>query len=487
MEIDPKSCYQAVASRDPRFDGRFFTAVLTTGVYCRPVCPARTPKQKNVQFFACAAAAEQAGFRPCLRCRPETAPGTPAWAGTSATVSRALRLIAGGALDEGGVDDLAERLGVGSRHLRRLFDEHLGASPVAIAQTRRVHFARKLIDESDLPMSELALCSGFSSLRRFNAAFRRAFGRAPGQLRKNRAGSATRSEHDALTLKLPFHPPYAWEEMLHFLRSRAIPGVEAVDDRAYRRSIMAGGSAGMIEVSRAPGESTLILRLRAPATVELPRIVERVRRLFDLGADPLPIMSCLAKDPLLAAAVRAHPGMRVPGAWDPYEIAVRAILGQQVTVKGASTQAGRLARSYGVPIEIAGSPEITCLFPPPEILARADLTAAGLTGQRAASIRALAAAVRDGSIDLEAPGNPTEAAIHLTVIPGIGPWTASYIAMRAFGDPDVIPPGDLGIRKALGHGTGPAADRALAALSEPWRPWRSYASIYLWSALQQGG
>jgi AraC family transcriptional regulator, regulatory protein of adaptative response / DNA-3-methyladenine glycosylase II len=484
MDMDPRICYRAVLSRDPRFDGRFFTGVLTTGVYCRPVCPARTPKQENVRFFACAAAAEQEGFRPCLRCRPDTAPGTPAWAGTSATVSRALRLIAEGSLDTGSVDDLAERLGIGARHMRRLFDEHLGASPVAIAQTRRVHFARKLIDESDLPMAELALCAGFSSVRRFNSALRRAFGRPPGELRRQTAKSRKRSVPGAMALKLPFRPPYDWDAILRFLRARAIPGVESVDDRVYRRSITVAGSAGSIEVSRPPRESHLILSLRVTATAELPRIVERARRLFDLGADPLPIVKHLARDPRLASSVRAHPGMRLPGAWDAFELAVRAILGQQVTVKGASTQAGRLVRAFGVAVETSDSPGITHLFPTPEILAKADLADAGLTGQRAGTIHALAVAARDHVIDLDEPGEPVDAMDRLLAIPGIGPWTASYIAMRAFGDPDVMPPGDLGLRKALGRVSGPTTDREVALLARAWRPWRSYASVYLWSTLQ---
>jgi AraC family transcriptional regulator, regulatory protein of adaptative response / DNA-3-methyladenine glycosylase II len=485
MDTDPRICYQAVLSRDPRFDGRFFTAVVTTGVYCRPICPARTPKRQNIRFFACAAAAEQEGFRPCKRCRPETSPGTPAWLGTSATVSRALRLISAGALDGGNVDDLAGRLGIGSRHLRRLFDEHLGASPVSIAQTRRVHFARRLIDETDLPMTELAHCAGYSSVRRFNASVRGSFGKPPSELRVLSRRRDAPPADAGLILRLPYRPPYDWTSAVRFLRARAIPGVEAVSDRVYKRSITVGGSAGILEVRPIRGAPHLLLRLQIPPSSELPRIVERVRSIFDLGADPMTIATHLHRDPRIARAIQAHPGLRVPGCWDGFELAVRAILGQQITVKGATTLAGRMVREFGRPLESPNAGEIDSLFPEPSVLAKADLSSIGLTRRRAAAIHALAAAVRDREIDLDAPGEADDAVRRLLSIPGVGPWTAHYVAMRAFGDPDSIPSGDLGLRKALAPRSKPITSRQLAAASQSWRPWRSYAAMALWSTLQE--
>ena len=484
MELDPSVCYRALRARDARFDGRFFTAVRSTGVFCRPVCPARTPRRENCLFLPCAAAAQEAGYRPCLRCRPEASPGTPAWQGTSATVSRALRLIGDGALDEGGVDTLASRLGIGARHLRRLFLEHLGATPVAVAQTRRVFFAKKLIDETSLPMAEIAFAAGFRSVRRFNDALRRTYGRAPRDLRRH-AGPANATGAEGLELHLGYRPPYPWEAVRDFLALRATRGVEEVTDDTYRRTFRLGEARGQVEVRHAPQRHALVVRIRYAGPLVLIRLVERLRALFDLEADPDEIASVLAADTALAPALRAVPGVRVPGACDGFELAVRAILGQQVSVAAATTLAGRLAEAHGEKLPSSvddGGEGPRVLFPRPEALADAELGDLGLTGARARSIRALAAAVADGTIVLEPTPDPAPVLEGLTALPGIGPWTAAYVAMRALREPDAFPEGDLGLRRALDLDAG-----ALRARAEAWRPWRAYAAMLLWQHGHAGG
>lgn len=476
-ELDPDACYRAIASRDPRFDGRFFTGVTTTGIYCRPVCPARTPKRENVRFFACAAAAAAAGFRPCRRCRPETAPGTPAWIGSAATVSRALRLIGEGALDgdAGGVDALALRLGVGARHLSRLFARHLGAAPIAVAQTRRVHFARELVGSTDLPISRIAFCSGFSSVRRFNAAMKAAFGRSPSEIRERRGGG---ERTGALEFRLAYRPPYDFEALLAFLRGREIPGVESIDASSYRRAFRVGETTGTLEVTHAAEARALTLRVLAPPSRDLVLLVERVRRLFDLGADPLRIATSLSRDPRLAPLVAARPGLRVPGAWDGFETAVRAILGQQVSVAAATTLAGRLAREFGSPLGGAAAFGLTHLFPDPAALATAEIASRlPLQRSRADAIRSLARAIRDGELALDAARGLEDAVARLRALPGIGEWTAQVVALRVFGEPDAFPAGDLGIRKALGIDS----ERDVLRAAEAWRPWRAYAALHLWN------
>jgi AraC family transcriptional regulator of adaptative response / DNA-3-methyladenine glycosylase II len=482
MLLDFDACYRALQSRDARFDGKFFVGVVTTGIYCRPVCPARTPLAKNVRFFACAAAAEAAGFRPCKRCRPETSPGTPAWLGTSATVSRALRLIAAGDLDGDGVEGLAGRLGVGARQLRRLFAEHLGTSPMAVVQTQRVHFARRLIDETDLPIIKVAFHAGFASVRQFNAAIRTAYGKPPRELRRSVRARAAPPPGGGLLLRLPFRPPFDWASVVGFLRERAIPGVEAADERSYRRTFASGGAAGVLEVSPAPGKPYLTLRLQAAPPRELMAVVERVRRIFDLGADPLPIGGQLAADPWLGPAVAKSPGLRVPGAWDGFELAVRAILGQQVTVRAASALAGKLVRMLGTPLLDGGTGELTHLFPAPAVLARADLSGLGVPRLRAEAVRSLAAAVCAGELALDASGGLDEVVERLGRIPGIGPWTAQYIAMRALREPDAFPAADLGLRRAAATNGRPLTAAQLVRLAEAWRPWRAYAAMYLWAS-----
>jgi len=484
MTLDPDICYRAVESRDARFDGRFFTAVLTTGVYCRPVCPARTPQQKNVRFYSCAAAAEQDGFRPCMRCRPETSPGTPAWAGTSATVARALRLISEGALDDGGVDDLAGRLGVTARHLRRLFDEHVGASPLAVARARRVHFAKTLLDGTGLPITEIALTSGFSSIRRFNAAFLDTFGQAPSQVRRTKRADAAHTR-GILDLKLTYRPPMAWNATLGFLSARAIHGVEEVTEKEYRRAVSIDGASGIVTVAHSAADNSIRVRLPLSLSQHARVIADRVRRLFDLGADPAVINRSLHTDPMLATLVRTFPGLRVPGAWDPFETSVRVILGQQITVKAARTLATRIAEKYGTPL--TGEPSARS-FPGPDRLRRARLEILGVIGSRSKAIRRFASMVDDGKIRLDGSVELDELTGALEAMPGIGPWTSQAIAMRACGEPDAFPAADLGaLHAAKRIDLSITNPKQLTARAEAWRPWRAYGLMHLWNSLSSEG
>jgi AraC family transcriptional regulator of adaptative response / DNA-3-methyladenine glycosylase II len=464
-------------ARDARFDGRFFVAVTSTGIYCRPVCPARPPKAQNCIFMRSAAEAQEAGFRPCLRCRPEMAPGLPALRGTSNTTSRAISLIELGALDDGDVESLAGRVGVGGRHLRRLFMEHIGASPVAVAQARRVHIAKQLIHDTGMPMSEVALASGFGSVRRFNETFAGLFGRPPSSLRRGATGERGAS---AITLGLPYRPPFAWDEMLAFLRARAIPGVESVCGGAYARIIELGGTIGEVRVAHDAGRSRLQATIAFPVISEIPVIIARLRRMFDLDADVHVIGASLSGDPLLAPLVAERPGLRVPGSWDPFELAVRAIVGQQISVTAATRLIGRVAEEYGEPVSGAG-PALERVFPSPAVLARAPI--AGMPSSRASAINSLAlsAAQDDGLFDR---GSDVRDSIdRLCELPGLGPWTANYIAMRAMREPDAFPSGDIGLLRALDGGHGRPTPRELDERSQAWRPWRAYAALHLWSAL----
>jgi AraC family transcriptional regulator of adaptative response / DNA-3-methyladenine glycosylase II len=474
MNLDLQVCSRARLSRDARFDGKFFIGVLTSGVYCRPICPARTAKEKNVRYFPSAAAAAEAGFRPCLRCRPECSPGTPAWVGTPNTVSRALRLISESGLEDGGVEVLADRLGVGSRHLRRLFLQHLGATPIAVAQTRRLHFAKKLIDETRLPMTHVALASGFGCVRRFNAGIRKVYHRTPTQIRRLARQITTQPANEYL-FRLRFRPPYDWKGMLSFLAARATPGVELVELGRYRRSISLSGKHGYFEVSLDEGNDALAVRVQFGDPRSLFFIVERVRAMFDLNADCAAIVRSLRTDPLLGRCVEANPGLRVPGCWNGFELATRAILGQQITVKGATALAGRIAKAFGRPFSAAGG--LTHLFPSPEVLADADLASVGMPGARARSIRALARAVCEGQISFEGILESDAFLGRLREIPGIGEWTAQYVAMRALGEPDAFPSSDLGLLRALAL----VNSRELEQRAEAWRPWRAYAALYLWN------
>jgi AraC family transcriptional regulator of adaptative response / DNA-3-methyladenine glycosylase II len=481
MDLDADRCYRALLSRDRRFDGRFFIGVTTTGIYCRPICPSPPPRQRNVRFFACAAAAQAEGFRPCLRCRPESAPGTPAWEGSPALVRRALRLIAQGKLDEDDVESFAAHLGVGGRHLRRLFETHLGASPAAVARASRAHFARKLLDESDLKMADIALSAGFRGVRQFNQVMRATFKASPRELRAKRRGAP--GQAGGLAIRLFYRPPLDWDALHGFLALRATPGIEVFDERGYRRTFRAGAAAGTLSVAQDRAGNCVRLVLRLPALGDLQAVVARVRRLFDLDADPLRIGRQLARSPELAARVRARPGLRVPGAWDGFELAVRAVLGQQVSVRGATTLAGRLVARFGEPLPAPAEAGLTHLFPEPAALADADVAAIGLPRARAASIRALAGAVAKGKLPLDGGLELSDLVVRLCEIPGIGAWTAHYIAMRACGETDAFPAGDLGLRRAFANdGRGPASERTLLAASEAWRPFRAYAAMHLWTS-----
>jgi AraC family transcriptional regulator of adaptative response / DNA-3-methyladenine glycosylase II len=476
LGLDARALDRARISRDPRFDGRFFIAVTSTGIYCRPVCPVRSPKRTNIRYYPTAAAA--AGYRPCLRCRPEVAPGTPAWLGTSAVVRRALRLIDEGILDRGSVEDLATCLGIGGRHLHRLFKKHVGASPIDLAQTRRLHFAKRLLDETKLPITEVAMAAGFGSLRRFNSLFQQTYGRAPREMRKHFDGRISQTANEVI-LKLAYRPPYDWSQVQTFLAARSIRGIERVDERGYARTVAAGDSHAIICVRHAPDERALELRVLGAAPGALFQIASTARRVFDLAADPERIGLIFRSDRLLRMLVQRRPGLRIPGAWNVFECAVRAILGQQVSVAAAHTLAARLVSRCGR--QITGSDDtLARLFPTPADLASADLDGLGLTKKRICALRALARAVASGEISFDAP---VEGVLtRLCALPGIGAWTAQYVSLRALNEPDAFPSADLVLRRSVAGMGAPLSAHALEARAEAWRPWRGYAAMHLWCA-----
>ena len=450
-------CERARLSRDPRFDGRFVTAVLTTGIYCRPVCPARPPARENVRYFATAAAAQQAGYRPCLRCRPETARRLPEWTLSSQTVVKGLRMIDAGYLDDRGVDDMAVRLGCSGRHLNRVFRTELGATPAGLGRAHRVHLAKRLIDAGGMRMAEVAMHAGYGSVRRFNDEIKAVFGCTPSQLR--RRGKAR--DGAPMQLRLAVRRPYNSHWVFSYLARRALVGLEEVQGFSYKRRL-AHGDHRCVEVLWENEGLTVNIPLALQGGMG--DLLRRVRRTFDLDADSSVIDAHLAGDPRLGAAVRAAPGLRVPGAWDGFETAVRAVLGQQVSVARATRLAGMLVERYG------GG-----MFPAPGVLADANPAEIGMPGRRGEAIRRLAAAVDSGSLQLDECADSESLQESLRALPGIGPWTASYIALRVAGDPDAFPDSDWGVLKALG--TGAAGARRLAAA---WAPWRGYALMYLW-------
>lgn len=497
--LDPTICYRALVARDQRFDGRFFVGVTSTGVYCRPVCPARTAGRARCRFFMSAAAAQEAGFRPCLRCRPETAPQAGAWRGTSNTVARGLDLIATGELDgdDAGVDHLADRLGVGARHLRRLFDQHLGASPVAVAQTRRVLFAKQLIHDTRLPMSEIAFAAGFGSIRRFNEIFRQLYDRTPGALRRKAVvalpeGSAASV---GVTVHLRYRPPYDWAAILDFLRGRALTDVESVGADSYARTFQENGVTGTVHITQAPRRNSLAVRVRCTDVRVLPRIVNRVRRVFDLGADVDAIGAHLARDPLLAPLVAARPGLRVPGGWDGFEVGMRAVLGQQVSVTAARALVSRLVQRCGDIVATAPDqdPGLSRVFPTPEQVVHADLSRFGVPNARTAALVAVAQAASADPQLFQPRAAIEDTVARLRTIPGVGDWTAHYVALRGAREPDAFPEGDAGLQRTFtrlastagegdGARKGDRRSRALVRQAEHWRPWRAYAAQHLWAA-----
>jgi AraC family transcriptional regulator of adaptative response / DNA-3-methyladenine glycosylase II len=485
MELPSREvCYRALQSRDSRFDGLIFVGVSSTGIYCRPICPARTARFENCHFFASAAAAQDAGFRPCLRCRPETAPDLASWRGTSNTVSRALALIAEGALDGDAhsVESLAERLGVGERHLRRLFLQDLGASPISVAQTRRVLFAKQLIHETRMPMAEVAMASGFGSLRRFNETFLSLFHRPPSALRRKSAAGPVEKD---VTLRLRYRPPYDWGCMLSFLRARAVPGVEIVEDSRYLRTVEIDGAMGSIEVNHVPDRQSLAVSIRFPDVRLLPAIVTRVRRLFDLGADIETIENHLSGDPVLAVLVAQRPGLRAPGGWDGFEIAVRAVLGQQISVVAARRLAGQLTALHGrvVPKAFLMHPGLSHVFPTAKDLASVSSLGVGMPAARLGALRAIsAAAIADPNL-FRPLGNVEEAVARLRTIKGVGEWTAQYIALRAIREMDAFPATDIGLLRSIASIDGEKTNAVdLSRRAESWRPWRAYAAQHLWVA-----
>lgn len=471
-------CERARRARDARFDGLFFTAVTSTGIYCRPICPAPAALSRNVRYFATAAAASTAGFRPCLRCRPELAPDAMAHRLGEALVDRALSMIADGALQHGSVASLAKRLGVSSRHLRRLLLAQVGATPLAIHATRRMLLAKQLLTETELPVTQVALAAGFGSQRRFNDAFSASCGMPPGRLRRTRSKRSTGD----LTLRLAYRPPLDFDAMLAFLARRAIPGLERVTPETYERFSAEDGQRIRIRVSTMPGHAELRLELSDIDARQIPDMVKRVRRVFDLDADLRVVNEALRAEPILADAIDRRPGLRVPGGWDGFEVAVRAILGQQVSVAAATTLAARLVASCrDATVADTASPVATWLTP--DALLQVLHGRVGLPAARVAALRALAEAVAAGRIDFSAGQPPAAFIAGLTALAGIGPWTAQYVAMRALGQPDAFPASDLVIRQVLGRtqDDGRALrPRDCEARSQAWRPWRAYAAIHLW-------
>ncbi len=479
---DQRVCEQARLSRDARFDGLFFTAVSSTGIYCRPVCPARAAKREHVRYYPNAAAAEAAGYRPCLRCRPELAPGDPRWRRGEHVVARALKLIEAGLLDEQSLEALAARVGVGARQLRRLFVERVGAPPLSVHSTRRLLFAKQLLTETALPVTDVALASGFRSLRRFNAAFAQANRIAPRELRRHPRAAASA----ALVLRLGYRPPYDFDALLAFLRGRALPGVELVDTHSYARVFGTVAAPGWLRVSAWPhassplGAHALRLDVACPQPSQLLGVVTTLRRMFDLDANPQAIADTFHDDPILGPLIARRPGLRLPGGWDGFELAVRAILGQQISVAAARTLATRIVQRWGEPLTQAPRPGLTRLFPTPADLAQADLREIGVTTARAATISGVAQALLDGRIDFRAEQSLEQFVARWITLPGIGAWTAQYIALRALRDPDAFPAADLILRRAASAAATPLSTRALTLQAEAWRPWRAYAVMHLW-------
>jgi len=499
---DERAAYRAISGRDPRFDGRLFVGVLSTGIYCRPSCPARTPRPENCRFYPAAAAAVAAGFRACRRCRPDSLPGSRDWDSRGDLAARALRAIADGAIDADGVQGLADRLHVSPRHLHRILVTEVGAAPLQLARTRRAQLARMLLDETALSMIDVAFAAGFASLRQFNDVMRSEFGAPPSALRRSptavpgaarsRAVPGEVAAHELerlpvdsaeLTLRLRYAAPYDWAAWVGHVAGRAIPGLERIEhDRTVTRLVAAPGGPARVSISL-DHAGKLVARLALADLADLAGVVAKLRRWLDLDADPAQLADALGADPLLGPLVRARPGLRIPGTTDPFELAVRAVLGQQVSVAGARTLAGRLVEAYGTPVV-----EGLSLFPAAATLAEAGperLREIGLTGARASTLAHLAGAVA-GGLALEAGADRDAVRAALLALPGIGPWTADYIALRALADPDVFPAGDLVLRKALAElpgGSGREVDIAGARrMATAWRPWRGYAAQHLWTA-----
>ena len=502
--MDDDQRYRAVHSRDARFDGVFYTAVRTTGIYCRPSCPAVTPKRVNTRFYPSAAAAQEAGFRACKRCRPDLTPGSPQWNMRADVVGRAMRLIQDGAVDRGGVGGLAAAVGYSERQLNRLLAAEVGAGPLALARTERAQTARILVETTDMPMTDVAFAAGFASVRQFNETMRAVFDRSPTQMREAGHRATSVAPTGAITLRLPYRAPIELGSMLAFLGARAVPGVEeyveagsgSAHDGAnatrngrsaqwvYRRTLPLPHGPGLVELSE--GEGHVLCRLRLTEPRDLSSAVRRCRQLLDLDADPQAVREVLGTDPLLGPMARAHPGLRSPGHVDPAELAVRAVLGQQVSVRAARTLAGRLVERFGRPLPAcleASGGGLTHLFPSAETLAAADPADLSIPVARGRALVGLAEAIAVGKVDLGPGCDREETEQALLGLRGIGPWTAGYVRMRGLGDPDVFLHGDLGVRLALEAQGRPATPGAAARAALDWSPWRSYANHLLWASL----
>jgi AraC family transcriptional regulator, regulatory protein of adaptative response / DNA-3-methyladenine glycosylase II len=487
MDQDHRRLYNALTARDPRFDGLFFVGVTSTGVYCRPICPVKTPKAANCRFFDNAQEAEQAGFRPCLRCRPELAPGHAPVDDAQRIAQLIVQRLEEGQLDEGaGLEGIARQFELSSRQIRRIVQKELGVPPIQLLLTRRLLLAKQLLTETTWPMTDVAFASGFSSLRRFNDAFNLRYRMAPTRLRqKTTAGAAVGVEGGTSILQLSYRPPYNWMGVLTFLAARALKGIEHVTDDSYARTVQLGKVKGWIRVTQSKKKHALLVEFTHSLTPVLPALLGRVRALFDLDARPDVIARRLRRDARLAPAVNANPGLRVPGAFNGFEMGLRAILGQQVTVRAATTIAGRFVQAFGESI-VTPLPELNRLTPAPARIASArldDIARHGIVAARARSIIALAEVQGAGALCLDggAHHDPDDSIRRLAELPGIGPWTAHYIAMRALRWPDAFPKEDIAVRKNLGGVTAKEAE----VMSQPWRPWRSYAVMHVWNMASQ--
>ena len=480
MDLDSDRVWRAIAACDPRFDGWVFCGVKTTGIYCRPSCPARTPKRENVRLFASAAAAQGAGFRACKRCRPDATPGSPEWDLRADMVGRAMRLIADGVVDREGVRGLARRLGYAERHVHRQLVAVVGAGPLALARAQRAQSARILLETTALPVTDVTFAAGFRSVRQFNATVQEVFALTPSELRARARRNGRPEDSGALSLRLPYRAPLDAAGLVAFLGLRAVPGVEEVRDGAYRRSLRLPHGAGVVELR--PADGHVHARFRLADLRDLGAAMQRSRALLDLDSDPASVADALGGRPPLARLVRNAPGRRVPGAVDGHELAVRAVLGQQVSVRGARTLAGRLVAAHGQPLERPLG-EVTHVFPAAAALADSDPEQLAMPRARRRALLALTGALASGELVIDTGADRADARRRLLALPGIGPWTAEYVAMRALRDPDAFLPGDLGVRHALerlGHDGQPAAATALA---ERWRPYRAYAVQHLWATL----
>jgi AraC family transcriptional regulator of adaptative response / DNA-3-methyladenine glycosylase II len=481
MDQESRRFYRALSARDSRFDGLFFVGVTSTRIYCRPICPARTPRQSHCRFFPTPQHAEREGFRPCLRCRPELAPGSAPVDDAGRIARLIVERLEEGPLDgEAGLEQIAQQFELSSRQIRRIVSKELGVPPIQLLLTRRLLLAKQLLTETTLPVTEVAFASGFASLRRFNDAFGRRYGMPPTRLRRSAAGNRTTGRGDASTLQLAYRPRYDWKGVLAFLRARALTGVEHVTDSAYSRTVRIGKAIGWLRVTQARGRDALEIEIAHSLMPVLPAVLGRLRALFDLDARPDVIARHLRRDARLASAVKANPGLRVPGAFKGFELGVRAILGQQVTVRAATTIAGRFVEAFGDPVATPMA-ELTRLTPEAAVISAAhvsDIARHGIVAARARSIIALAKAQEDDGLCLDgaARHTPEQAIGRLAELPGIGPWTAHYIAMRALRWPDAFPKEDVAVRNNLGGVTASEAE----ALSQGWRPWRSYAVMHIW-------